>query len=565
MAQARTKIFTGFLGPIFDKELRVSSRRKKNYALRFVYVIVLIIFVAAVWSDVVRFSGSISYQKGQMARAAQNIVATIEKFQFIAAQVIVIIMLSTAINDEILHRTLGVLMTTPISGFQIVTGKLSSKLLQIILLLAISLPLLVIVRSFGGVNLISIISSFCITLTTVIFVGSLSLFFSIFSRRTYIVIIFTVLTLGILFWLPLVSLKHWFFLGRFHLYSSFVYIANPYKYHNLCIDFISQGFSGWSILTWLIHCIFMLVVSTIILLLSAFFVRRAAIAQITGKVYLVTQLRRVIRTVSFNKIKPEKSDGLIRSVKGPPVVWKEMISRFSSREKIFVGTIIAVELIMIGAIYIFPYVVHEIGLKNAHILYFETFAGLGLLSAIILSASCITAEKEAGTWPLLLTTTLEDREILFGKLIGVLRHVIPSWVLLFIYLIPLWDIYGTNLYGLFYLIALVLVTGVFFCGLGFYFSSRFKHSNTAITANFIIAALLGFIIPFLSSFFIQSFRMEPEVRRVLKYLSTSPIEQAISVMKGDENFVSIHLIYIMPLLGFVFVWLGMRRFRRDVF
>ena len=35
-------------GPLFDKELRVSSRRKRNYILRFAYVVLLTIFVAIV-------------------------------------------------------------------------------------------------------------------------------------------------------------------------------------------------------------------------------------------------------------------------------------------------------------------------------------------------------------------------------------------------------------------------------------------------------------------------------------------------------------------------------------
>jgi hypothetical protein len=36
-------------GPIFDKELRVSSRRRRNYGLRFVYLFLLTVFVAFVW------------------------------------------------------------------------------------------------------------------------------------------------------------------------------------------------------------------------------------------------------------------------------------------------------------------------------------------------------------------------------------------------------------------------------------------------------------------------------------------------------------------------------------
>ncbi len=126
-------------GPIFDKELRVSSRRRRNYALRFFYILLLTVFVAIVWWSEVKYGGSAVIQRSRMQAAAQQIVVTISVFQFIAMQLLAIIMLSDAISDEIYHRTLGLLMTTPISGLQIVMGKLLSKLLQLVLLLGISL------------------------------------------------------------------------------------------------------------------------------------------------------------------------------------------------------------------------------------------------------------------------------------------------------------------------------------------------------------------------------------------------------------------------------------------
>ena len=166
-------------GPLLDKELRVSSRRRRNYILRSVYVIVLTVFVAMVWLSVVKYGASGAYQRSRMAVAGKTIISTIVTFQFFATQMIAIVMLSTAISDEIYHRTLGLLMTTPINSFQIVMGKLCSKLLQLILLLAISLPLLAIIRVLGGVAWNYVLSSLCITLTAVIFAGALSMHFSI--------------------------------------------------------------------------------------------------------------------------------------------------------------------------------------------------------------------------------------------------------------------------------------------------------------------------------------------------------------------------------------------------
>jgi ABC-type transport system involved in multi-copper enzyme maturation permease subunit len=576
MMEALTKIFAGFLnplrvtGPIFDKELRTSSRHRRNFVLRLAYVILLTFFVAAVWADVVHYSYNTIFQKAQMATAGRSIIQTIVTFQFIASQVIAIIMLSTAVSDEILHRTLGVLMTTPITSFQIVTGKLYSKLLQIILLLAISLPLLVLVRIFGGIELSYIISCLCITLTATIFAGSLSLFFSIFSRRAYIVIILTIVTLGILFGLPLLISKGGVF-PRSTIYHPVIILItclNPFlSFEGLAKPMRNTAGLGFS--PWLaIHCFLMLAFSSAILFVSSKLVRRVALAQITGQTGILLGLQRIISKLSSQKSIPENTNVTIRRVKGSPIVWKEMISRFSSREKIFVGTIIAVELIMIGAMYLFPAAAYTFGVKETYAAYFLIFAGMGLASIVIFSASCITSEKEAGTWPLLLTTTLTYWEILFGKCAGILRRSIPSWAMLFIFLIPFWNIDLVNFDGLFHLIMLVLGTNIFLCGSGLYFSLRFRHSNTAIAANFILAASFGIIIPLLSAFFIEPLRMESQIRQIFQHLSyLSLFWPVIETIFNHRYRGSIHyqFIYIFLFLGIIFVLLGKLRYRRDVF
>ena len=198
--------FSNLTGPIFNKELVVSSRRRRNYVLRFVYITLLALFVVMLWIEEVQYGGSALYRASRMSQAGKSIVAIVVWFQFIMCQLVAIVMLSTSISDEIYHKTLGVLMTTPISSFQIVMGKLLSKLLQLIILLVISLPLLTIVRIFGGIPWDFILSSLCITLATAIFFGSVSLFFSIFCRRAYVTIIVSFLVLGAIFGLfPLLT------------------------------------------------------------------------------------------------------------------------------------------------------------------------------------------------------------------------------------------------------------------------------------------------------------------------------------------------------------------------
>ena len=551
-------------GPIFDKELRVSSRRRKYYVLRSVYIAFLTIFLILAWLEAVRYVSSSSlYLTSRMANAGKTIVVTIVWFQFIVTQFIAVIMLSTSISDEIYSGTLGVLMTTPITGSQIVLGKLFSRLLQVVLLLSITLPLLAIVRVFGGVPWDYVVSSFCITLTTAIFFGSVSLFFSIFCRKSYVAIILAAFTLGILFGLPLFTNG-----SRANINGIIIIHLNPYLTLSWSTYFMhNPGITGViSFFSWLVHCSLMLVVSSAVLSVCVAFVRKVALAQAAGHPTFLQRLRRIHWPVLPKNIFIRTSDGQIRHVKGPPVIWREMTSRLSSREKLFVGTIIGVELIMIIAMYLFPIISSNFGLGETYTIYYAIFMGLGLLSITIFPATCIASEKEARTWPLLLTTTLSRWQILLGKCIGVLRRAIPAWMLLFIYLIPFLGMWENNLADLIRIIFLVSGMTIFLCGTGFYFSTRFKRSSPAVLTNFILAAMVWGVIPYLLYLLMESFRVRGNFRDMIEYfMNTAPFVQAIEMMSGRSHSNSAYFIYGYIFFGFVFLWLAERRLRRNIF
>jgi ABC-2 type transport system permease protein len=568
-------------GPIFDKELRVSSRRRRNYVLRCAYVALLAVFVVAVWLDEVQHvSRSGLYSVSRMARAGKEIVVTIVWFQFCATQFLAVVMLSTSINDEVYKRTLGTLLTTPITSFQIVTGKLLSKLLQIILLVAISLPLLAVVRIFGGVPWDYVISSLCITLTTVIFAGSVSLFFSIFSRRAYVVIILTVLALGTLFGSFLflaMGIFGFSWGGQVNAPVTALFHLNPYMLLALNADLmISPRLAGWVNASWFSHCGIMLAASAAVLFASVRLVRKIALAQTIGGAGVFGRLRRAKPTKAVKDTAGAKSAGRIRRVKGPPIIWKELISRRSSREKLFVMTIIGVQLVMIAAMYLFPYVASATSMEEAHAAYIGIFMGLGVLSVTVFSATCIASEKEARSWPLLLTTTVSDWEILFSKVVGVLRRSLPVWVMLLVYLVPFGGIVAFGVLGV---VVLVIGTTVFLCGTGLYVSSRLRRASTAVAANFVLAGSVWSALHFLLALYGWAFQhFYRRYGRAFQHVygrslidcfwETVPFVQAMETVWSRRRYGSPEsTVYVLGyiLLGILFAWRAKCRLRRDVF
>lgn len=281
-------------GPIFEKELRVSSRRRRNYALRFAYLVLLTVFVAYAWRMTANRggSGSAVYQLSRMPEIGKHVVTTVVWFQFIVAQLIAVVMMSSAISEEIQRRTLGVLMTTPIGGFQIVLGKLLSKLLQLILLLAISLPLLAIVRVFGGVSWSYVASSLCVTLTAAIFAGCVSLIFSTYSRQPHRVMVGTLSVCFLLYAVPSIVVELLrFSYGVTVVPDAVLGVFNPFVILVWATNSVLSAAPWMSVWDLAIHCTVMAGLSALLLTLSAISVRKVGLRQATGQLGLFSTRR----------------------------------------------------------------------------------------------------------------------------------------------------------------------------------------------------------------------------------------------------------------------------------
>ena len=572
-------------GPIFDKELRVSSRRRRNYVLRFAYLALLTIFLVLFWLQEVPYRGSSgALLSSRMARAGQTIIMFIVWFQFCATQIVAVIMLSNSISDEIYHRTLGLLMTTPINSFQIVMGKLASKLLQLILLLAISLPLLAVVRVFGGVPWHYVISSLCITLTAAIFVGSLSLFFSIFSRRAYVVIIMTFFTLGMLFAvLPLFTAL---FVNRIvserEFFSVLSYL-NPYVLLAFGTEaMMSPRMGGWvSMFSWPLHCAIMLAGSVLMLSVSVIMVRKVAIRQATGQLGTSSRRRSNRKPASASADRQERT-AVPRRIKGPPVLWKELRSPVLGRRKITMLVAIVGGLILLFITYGLCERANILDEEGIHILYVFIFMCLGMLFTIVLPATCITSEKESRSWPLLLATTLSDWKIISGKFIGILRRCLPIWFVLFGHVIVFTLAQMIHPIAIIQMAILVAWIVVFLSGTGLYFSSRFRRTTTAVMMNFALAAVIWAIVPLLLVLIGQ---MTHEHGFLEAYMDTHPFFHVIVVMDATIRHGRELIYYWMTsemdavestiwmltymlgymFLGFLFVWRAKCRLRRNIF
>jgi ABC-type transport system involved in multi-copper enzyme maturation permease subunit len=389
------------------------------------------------------------YRLNRLAVAGRYIVVAIVWFQFVAAQIAAPVLLGDAIRSEVRKRTLHVLAVTPLGGMQIVGGKLAGGLLPIVMLLTTSLPLLALVRVLGGVPWDFVVSGVGIAFSALVFAGALHLLVSA-GRRSVIG------NLGPTLWFCLLgrvpdALIAWFALTRPAIGAiggPILLLVNPTdillaRTREMLTARPGTGLSAW----WPLHCLIWPAASVLVLWLTARRVRAVAAEAVSDRmpesgmyrlgVWVGRKGRRTDGPVGQ---RPRRTTP-IKRVEGSPVLWKELRTFAVRRSRhplakygapAILACLIAAAGIGMG--------IFGVGGSMAVIAGSMVFCALGLHvgAAVALSgaaATMIPKEREAGTLPVLLATTLEDGRIVRDKALAVLRQCLPPLVLLFVFLL----------------------------------------------------------------------------------------------------------------------------------
>ena len=470
------------IGPILDKEMRVSSRRRGHYVLRVAYVLCLTLYVALVWSETVgQFStDSAAVAAAFMSGAGQRIVAGVLWFQFAATQLIALFMLARAIPEETDRGTLGALLCTPISSFQVVLGKLSSKLLQLVLLLAISLPLLAVVRVFGGVPWGAILAGLCVTLCSVVLVGSWAILLSTGKRGLLWIVIVTLFAYGFLSGL---------FLGFLGMFAKAGAPTSLWAWIGPVggMLFVTEGMSGASastpFQTWGFNCLLMLGGS--LLLLGAAARRLPGLANQGAD-----RARGPVRSRRDATARPA-------AVRGPAILWKDLRTFLpSTRGRAIAGCGGALTVL---AFTYMPFATARHVEPLFHSFYIFLYLGVAMVVTALAASTAITVEKESRALPILLTAPITDTQVIRTKAAGVFYRALAGWGLLLLHLL-LFAALGQVHPAAFLAFLLVAgYTGVFLTGLGLYVSSMVRSSSSAVVITVGVCLLLWAVLPALAS------------------------------------------------------------------
>jgi len=388
--------------------------------------------------------------------------------------------------------------------------KLFSKLLQLVLLLAISLPLLAIVRVMGGVPWDYVVSSLCITLTAAIFAGSVSLAFSITNRHSHSVIVRTVLVCFLFYIGPLALFQLLKFAYQVRIANEIsLFYINPFIALGLATQNMLSPVSAAPVLSWPLHCVIMLGFSTLLLVFSTLCVRKVGLRQATGQagIFASRRERRIAKGKRITRAGSLIISRQIRPVKGPPIIWKEMISLWIKNFRM--GTILTTILAVLILVFVYTYCSYEdfLGRKEAHIVFILVYFFFGLFRTATSAATSITSEKEARTWPILLTTALTEKQVVLGKIIGSCLGGWAFWLLLAGH-VAVFSLAGSiPLAAILPLALLIVSSSLLVSAVGVFFSSCFRRSSISASVNLIL--FLGFTAPICCPVPLPAFLVSP--------------------------------------------------------
>ncbi len=489
-----------FLGAIFQREVRALGRRRMPYWVRFLYTLLLAGITAlvffAIWDTSSSFGSS---RQSVLEEIAPAMLATIAVVQMVALGMIAPVLTAGAIADEKRQRTLSTLLTTPLTSRDMVLGKLGARTVQLVILSLVPMPLLLALRVFGGVEAESIAASVLLGLTVGLLGACLALMFSIWHRRTPSIVFFAMCATVVLVFLPLpvMFLLQWELSidENSPLFKAIAPVA-------LAVVLMPESTGAASVVDvrafWITSSAYLGIVCLGIVVFSIFVLRGVLKREASGMATNNVIAKLVAPGVETESAQTAAGDRDARVVSDKPVLWRELRqAALSSGTR----TIIAFGLGILILLVLYA----TIGLDHPGItITLLLIASVALTAQAALSTpTTVSAERDAGSWNVLLTTPVRARQIVLGKTLGAVRRLWLSPAVLAFHLIlamiagwfhPIGTLHAT----------LLLVSLVFMlASTGVCLGLVCKRGVTASVLNLCLPLVLFLGLPILIAFIIE--------------------------------------------------------------
>lgn len=549
-------------GPIFGKELRATARRRRNYALRVLYLGALLLALLVAWSATSNrvYVNSVSAQAQAQAEMGQVFFMFFCFFSATAMAAIGPVLTSTAISAERLGKTLHVLLMTPVTTWQILAGKLFSRLLVALTLLGLSLPALALVRLLGGVELGQMVGIVCLCAATVLATASIGLLFSTFMNRAYAVILLSYGVMLLLYlFVPFVLAFGFELTGGAHYWI--------YEWTNwmACTVFLAQPRRAPAVSDWLPCVLVHVSLAAVLVTASAVVLRRTNRRAGDGR---LAPTASVVPSAGFDDAAaalshtepdapppaapPKLASRPSRDVSDRPVLWRELRRPLMSKPwQSVVGAAATVVLLLVTYLVLAgDRLLRE---EFSHAGYAWIFNLIVWMLTAVLAATAIAQEKEGDTWTLLLTTPLGGRDIVWGKVLGIYKRMMwPAALILTHFL-------AFTLFGVIRWQAMLLALWIIFSfnaiwvATGLYLSLQVRKVTFAVIVNLLLAVGLYLAVFFVLIVLSELLRFHNMPEWVAWYLPYFYLGEGITADWSDPEAKRLWLPNNVNVSGWTFL------------
>ncbi|GIW73622.1 MAG: hypothetical protein KatS3mg103_0144 [Phycisphaerales bacterium] len=496
VARSPLSVARSIAGPIFQREVRALGRRRAPYWVRTVYTLLLGGLVGTIFSAIwISESGSDAITRQSLLQSvAPALLGTIAWVQLVGMALVAPVLTAGAIADEKRMRTLSSLLTTPLTSRDIVLGKLSSRLIQLLILALVPLPLLLALRVFGGLESEAILASLLLSLSVGLLGACLALMFGIWHRRTASIVFYAWCSTAVLIFAPVLVM----FIVQWELYvdeqSILFRILVPVAMLMVLLP-EDMGYASAADVRvyWLASLGYMLGLSALIAGCSIV-VLRSVLRRHAGHVVARTGIRHWLgRLVIPPPDNPggaaPRGDRPSRTVGRLPVLWREMHqTALGTPGRTLTAWIIG--LVLLVVLWLCT------GMHSGLTVTLLIILMLGLtLQAALTAPTSITAERDSGSWEILLTTPLPASQIVLGKALGSVRKLWIAPALVGVHVLAAMAFGWFHPIGALHAVLLLGSIVLMLAGTGVYLALVCKRSVTASVLNVCLPLTLFLGLP----------------------------------------------------------------------
>jgi ABC-type transport system involved in multi-copper enzyme maturation permease subunit len=180
------------LAPVFFSECALLARRWQLYAGRATFLVALLASLTVVWLFTVAPEPA-PVNLSELAGVGESFL-----FALVGSQLGLVLLAAPAYTAGAIcidkaRGNLAVLLITDLSAFEIVLGKLGSRLLPILGLVVAGLPVLALATLLGGIDPVAVFGSFQVTFGVAVVGCALALVLSVWGKKPYEVLLVTYL------------------------------------------------------------------------------------------------------------------------------------------------------------------------------------------------------------------------------------------------------------------------------------------------------------------------------------------------------------------------------------